>query len=332
MAGPVIPAHLLESKIRASSSIEAEESEAGPSAPTSIGPTIPAHFLPGSSAPQPDNDEEEEEDDYAPALPPDLLAARTAGPSAEPVPKGKLQGPALPPGMGSRYDDSDDDDVGPQPLPQGVIIEEKSGVRQFLEREERRKKLAEPFLLLVEAAKPKALQREEWMLVPPSSSDLLSTIDPTKLNKPRQFARTAAPVRSVDTSLWTETPAERQQRLADEVAGKRRRAEDLEVDLAERGRDGDEVRERDRKRRRDAEIRAGVDEHTRKNRGGTLVAQHSTKSKDDTESDGPPVLWDHSRDMALSGRLMDDKSREKMIKDARGLGDRFGAGKSGSFL
>lgn len=79
------------------------------------------------------------------------------------------------------------------------------------------------------------------------------------MNKPRQFARTAAPVRSVDTSLWTETPAERQQRLADEVAGKRRRAEDQEVDLAERGKN---AQDRERKRRRDEEIRAGVDEYT----------------------------------------------------------------------
>lgn len=66
----------------------------------------------------------------------------------------------------------------------------------------------------------------------------------------------------MDTSLWTETPAERQQRLADEVAGKRKRAEDQEIDLAERGRDGDEAQAKERKRRRDEEIRAGVDEHT----------------------------------------------------------------------
>ena len=87
----------------------------------------------------------------------------------------------------------------------------------------------------------------------------LLAIDPTKMNKPRQFARTTAPARAVDSSLWTETPAERQQRLADEVAGKRRRAEEQEVDLAERGGD---ARERERKRRRDEEIRAGVDEYT----------------------------------------------------------------------
>ena len=75
----------------------------------------------------------------------------------------------------------------------------------------------------------------------------------------------------------------------------------------------------------------------RNNRGGALVEQHAAKTaresgKDDGEDDGPPKIWDHGRDMALSGRLMDDKSRDKYIKDARGLGDRFGTGKSGGFL
>lgn len=36
--------------------------------------------------------------------------------------------------------------------------------------------------------------------------------------------------------------------------------------------------------------------------------------------------------MALAGRLMDEKSRNKVLADAKGLGDRFGTGKSGGFL
>ncbi|THH31560.1 hypothetical protein EUX98_g2610 [Antrodiella citrinella] len=327
MIGPDLPSHLLQP--RETSATEDDEPEAGPSAGPSVGPQIPTHILSASSAP-PNHplreEEEEEEDDYVPALPPDLLAARSA--SANDLPKPKLQGPTFPRGLARRYeeDSDDDDDYGPKPLPAGVVMEEKSAVKQFMEREETRKKLLE------EASKPKALKRDDWMLTPPSGSDLLGNIDPTKLNKPRQFARTAAPARAVDTSLWTETPAERQQRLADEVAGKRKRAEDQAVDVAERGKDGDEVRERERKRQRDEEIRIGVDEHTRKNRGAALVKQHKSKDKEEDSTEGPPALWDHTRDMGLGGRLMDDKSREKMIKDARGLGDRFGAGKSGGFL
>lgn len=85
----------------------------------------------------------------------------------------------------------------------------------------------------------------------------LSAIDPTKLTKGRQFARTAAPSRDVDTSLWTETPAERQARLADEVSGKRRRAVNADPEL-----DEEKQLEARKRRRYEEEIRKGVDEHT----------------------------------------------------------------------
>lgn len=83
-------------------------------------------------------------------------------------------------------------------------------------------------------------------------------LDTTKL-KARQFSRgTAAPSSSKnDNSLWTETPAERQQRLADEVSGKKRRVTDAPADEAE------EIKARKRQRKAEEEaIRKGVDEHT----------------------------------------------------------------------
>lgn len=82
----------------------------------------------------------------------------------------------------------------------------------------------------------------------------LLDLDPTKL-KARQFSRSAAPAqKKPDNSLWTETPAERQQRLADEVSGKKRRAVDNRTE--EEGTEG-------KKRRKDDEVlRKGVDEYT----------------------------------------------------------------------
>lgn len=185
-------------------------------------------------------------------------------------------------------------------------------------------------------------------------------IDPTKLTRPRQFARTSAPARNTDSSLWTETPAERQQRLADEVAGKRRRITEVDAVPVE------EEAERKKRRKHEEEIRKEVEEHTvslficldfspapltchftciflssssslllqRKIRGATLIDQHAhvVSATDKDKDEESPVIWDHSRDMALSGRLMDDKSRDKFIREARGLGDRFGSGKSGGFL
>lgn len=193
MIGPDLPSHL---QSKSTPVPEDDEPEAGPS----IGPQVPTSLLSSSAAPAyaPQDGEDEEEDDYVPELPPDLAAARSAE-SKDNAPRARPQGPAFPSSVGrSRQDDEsdDDDDYGPMPLPAGYVAKEKSGVEQFLEREERRKKMLEvssfflvlavssygiQFLMVVrlqEASKPKALQREEWMLVPPSSSDLLSSTYP----------------------------------------------------------------------------------------------------------------------------------------------------------
>ncbi|KAG6909090.1 hypothetical protein DXG01_002071 [Tephrocybe rancida] len=307
------------------------QSSEGPE-PTTAGPQIP----PGLLKQQPAEDDEDDEDDYVPELPPDLAATRSAGPSV-PAParsssneEKRVSGPSMPsyppiydPNYQEAYneDDDDDDDFGPKPLPSGVQHAQTDAVKEFMEREERRRKEAE------EAAKPKAPKRDEWMLVPPSSSDLLGNLDPTKL-KARQFSRSTAPVsKKPDNSLWTETPAERQQRLADEVSGKKRRAADTKAD---------EPSDEKRRRRMDEEIiRKGVEDYTQKLRGPALVAQHEASGKagaeaaKDAEDRG---IWDHSRDMSLGGRLMDDSKRTKLIREAQGLGDRFGSGKSGGFL
>ena len=60
-------------------------------------------------------------------------------------------------------------------------------------------------------------------------------------------------------------------------------------------------------------------------------AREEAKRKKDT-SEEPTGIWDHSRDMALGGRLMDDKDRRRIIQDAKGLSERFGESKGGSFL
>jgi len=322
--GPSIPTHLLSGTVDRSTTPEDEDVEAeGPPRPT-IGPSIPS-IVPaqpsGPAFPQ-DEEDEEEEDDYTPALPPKLLASRSASK--------RVHGPSFPPSAAQGFGGEDsDEDVGPMPLPAGFSLPETDAVSEFLEKEERRRKHVE------DAEKPKALKRDEWMLAPPSSSDLLSKIDPTKMNKPRQFSRTAKQSRDVDSSLLRETPAERQQRLEDEVAGKRRRAVNADPDAPA---DEEAELEARKRRRRDEEIRRGVDEHTRKSRGAALLDQHdgSTSSKSrkgkEEEAPPPPGVWEHGRDMALSGRLMDDKTRDKYIKDARGLGDRFGSGRSGGFL
>jgi len=147
--------------------------------------------------------------------------------------------------------------------------------------------------------------------------------------KGRQFSRGKTTQSDNDTSLWTETPAERQQRLADEVQGKKRRKTDTVIEE-----ENDEELNRKRRRKREEDgIRRGVDDYTKKRRGPALVDQHKDAlARKPEEKDEKSGIWDHTRDMGIGGRLMDDDKRGKMLKEAKGLGDRFNSGKSGGFL
>ncbi|KAF5355921.1 hypothetical protein D9756_004379 [Leucocoprinus leucothites] len=82
-------------------------------------------------------------------------------------------------------------------------------------------------------------------------------LDTTKL-KARKFARTSGLVNKGDNSLWIETPAEIQQQIAGEVAGKKSRA----VDVA----NGEALSlgssDRKRSKQEEESIRRGVDEYT----------------------------------------------------------------------
>ncbi|WWD20999.1 hypothetical protein CI109_105480 [Kwoniella shandongensis] len=326
-----------------------------------IGPSLPPHLahLAASRSPSPPGPslgppgpaaEEEDEDDYVPALPPHLAAARgnkgaapslgpSIGPSAPTVgpsigPSIPTVGPTLPPTTAgpsrpppsylNQYDDDSDDDViGPRPVPTAGGEEEAgSAIREFMEREERRRKDAE------EASKPQVRKREEWMLVPPTSG-VLSNVDPLR-KRPTTFSKSTAEPSDIDNTLWTETPAEKAQRIADEVAGVKRKKDKA----GERIVSYEEEEDERRKRRRDREILQGVEKHTASQRGPSLLDKHAAKlsqKKKEGKEDEAPGIWDHDRDMGITGRLLSEQERKAKIKDARGLGDRFGHGKSGAF-
>ncbi|KAJ3525730.1 hypothetical protein NMY22_g10451 [Coprinellus aureogranulatus] len=305
-----------------SSRVHDDEDDKAPS--SGIGPAIPAHLLRGSSGKDPEGGGR--------STTPPLERPSRPTPEPEPGPSTnrKVVGPTLP-NYGPTYnpdtygnvedEEDSDDDVGPKPLPAGMKHEESNAVKEFIEREERMRKARE------EAAKEKnAPKREEWMLVPPSSSDLLGNLDPTKLKKGRQFSKSTHSASSgpSDMSLWTETPAERQKRLEDEVMGRKRRA----VDAA----NSEATEDPDKKRRKkeEAMMKREVEEYTVRafflspSLASLQVDQHTKAldgKKDDSE--GPPVIWDHARDMAIGGRLMDDDKRKAMVREARGLGDRY---------
>ena len=89
------------------------------------------------------------------------------------------------------------------------------------------------------------------MVVPPTSG-VLSSVDPLR-KRPTTFSRSTAP-KDNDNSAWLETPTEKAQRVADEVAGiKRKRLPNVGA-----GRDDEEVEAR---RARDREIKREVEKH-----------------------------------------------------------------------
>jgi hypothetical protein len=91
------------------------------------------------------------------------------------------------------------------------------------------------------------------MLAPPTASEALQSLDPTRI-KNRQFSKaTGRDEVSKDTSLWTETPAERQARLAEELSGKRKRPNATAPD------EGDESAQKRRKMQN--ELRKEIDDH-----------------------------------------------------------------------
>ena len=61
----------------------------------------------------------------------------------------------------------------------------------------------------------------------------------------------------------------------------------------------------------------------------TLVDAHQSivATTKDPKDD---VIWDRDRDLG-AGRVMDSTSRAMYIKDAKGLGDRFGTGRKGRY-
>ncbi|POY72273.1 hypothetical protein BMF94_4575 [Rhodotorula taiwanensis] len=351
--GPELPPHLAQARATP---------VAGPTLPPVAGPSLP-------SAAAPDHDDDDDDDDdFGPALPPDLQAERQSGsnestvnPVAGPS-RPAVSGPELPPHLASRSrspahgppklgptlgptmpsrgdvysgpsrselgaggpeDDDDDDAVGPLPLPEGYRFEDDNGVQQFREREERERKRKQ------EALEDKKPKREEWMLVPPKEMDLLSSMDTTKL-KSRGFAtgkaaqKAAGGSTSEGVNLWTETPAERQERLRDEMLGKKRKAENAPAE--------EETDDERRKRMRDQQLREEVERHNRTKRGESLLDKHAKDAKKagkDGDDRAATAIWDRDRDMGVGGRLMDDGQRASAVKNAKGLGGRFGGG---SFL
>ncbi|CAH7689142.1 hypothetical protein BY996DRAFT_7225359 [Phakopsora pachyrhizi] len=288
----------------------------------------------------PDNSGTDSDDEYMPKLPPKIKQTN------------KIQqiGPSLPPTyfkqinrehdsisthkISKDYNDDDESITGPLPLPDIFkVSEENEGVEMFRENERRKIEREQ------EEAEKGLIKRDEWMLLPPKELSLAASIDPTKLRS-RGFKQTSKPHSSESGernqqvgSLWTESPMERQERLKDESLGKRKRAEN-----GSNSRDGDEMFDKDsfRDHKRDQYMKEQVESYNKSTRNKSLLDLHkqaarnvrdSSSSSDKRLEKSNEVIWDHESMIGSNGgKLIGDKQRDQIFKEAKGLGGRFGKG------
>ncbi|KAI9866623.1 MAG: hypothetical protein M1813_001175 [Trichoglossum hirsutum] len=224
-------------------------------------------------------------------------------------------GPVLPPAIlgeqptdapnSSGEDSSSDDEIGPS-LP--TASEHTAGAEQRMARLEA--------IAREEAKKPK---REEWMLVPPKDEDWSSRVDPTKLRN-RKFntgkgAKAPAQNSGGVSSIWTETPEEKRQRLADEVMGVRKPATGEQQPVGQTPKDEDTARR--------------IREYNDKNRNKSLYEEHKKTTPREKEDDPSKRAFDREKDIGGGGRRIGYTQKKEMLTRAADFGSRFS---SGSFL
>lgn len=301
----------------------------GPSAPSAVvGPTMP----PTAPTTRPS---------VGPTMPPTSTNTNEdddgddAGPAPQPQPK-RIHGPAPPPAPLSERppdsdSDSDDDDYGPA-LPTAAS---RGPIGPSL-----------PPTTTSAAAAPERLQRDDWMLAPPSASDGYQERDPTKI-KSRKFASgSTATTRPRDgagggiSSIWTETPEEKAKRLADAVLGRGgSTAGQTQQQQATKqgGASGVSGLGGGGSRRDESKIRA----FTEQTRGKSLYEEHQASKKkgkasagsgsgsgkqDDEEDDDPSKrAFDREKDMALGGKITASQ-RKELLNRASDFGGRFSKG------
>lgn len=188
---------------------------------STAGPELPPHLLAKRKR--------QESESHAP-LPSPPPRSRSSSVSSNSTKRRRILGPSLPPASlselpptapnpASLSESDSDDDFGPSLPTDQPLVAETLRQENTLEEEE---------AALAAAHKP---QRDQWMLVPPTSDDWSSRIDPTKLRN-RKFntgkGSKAPPPKGGEgdgIALWTETPEQKIKRLEDEMMGVKRPAQ-----------------------------------------------------------------------------------------------------------
>ncbi|KAL8803401.1 MAG: hypothetical protein Q9182_003199 [Xanthomendoza sp. 2 TL-2023] len=286
-AGPELPPHLLAKRKR-------QEEEAEQNAPQ---PQPPSRSVSPTSS---NTSDSKRRRTIGPAPPPAPLSEQ---PSPPPQPQN--------PNQNNPASDSDSDDFGPSlPPPNGPPAPNHP---------------PSPHPPTSSEPSPKPPIREEWMLIPPTSTDWSSRLDPTKL-RARKFntgKTSKAPPSSTSgaNTIWTETPEQKRQRLHDEMMGVKKPAQ-----LIDNG--GEEESRRDRENEAEKrEVERRIREFNERNRGvGSLYEEHKKGAKREKEDDPSARAFDKEKDMGAGVKIGHAK-RKEMVGKAAEFGSRFAGGK-----
>ncbi|KAL5345717.1 hypothetical protein ACLOAV_009471 [Pseudogymnoascus australis] len=297
---------------------DSSDDDSGPMPP----PESELRRVMGPAAPPPastNNDDEialdSSDDDVGPYLPSSTTTA------AAPAPR-RVLGPAPPPASLSERppqdpdSSSDDDDYGPSLPPAPGSAAALAAASATRARETARASAT------TAATASSAPKRAEWLLVPPSSDDWTSKVDPTKL-KTRKFASgkgaQAPGEKSGVSSIWTETPEEKRQRLEDEVLGRKEVATNAGKARGEAKEGGDEEEQ--------AAIAKRIRDYNERMRGKSMVEEHIGRNGGKEEEDDPSKRgFDKEKDMGLGGRI-GHVQKQEMLRKAGDFGSRFERGK-----
>lgn len=176
-------------------------------------------------------------------------------------------------------------------------------------------------------------QRDEWMIVPPSSGDWSSRVDPTKL-KNRKFNTgkgSNGMVQNADresNANWTETPDEKKARLQREMMGIKdiSSIQDAPEDDAKSRENVRKLREYNVSQSPESSFAYLFDRRQEKLRGSTLYKEHQKTNPQEKEDDPSARPFDRDKDIA-GGMKINHTQRREMMNKAADFGSRFSSGK-----
>jgi Protein of unknown function (DUF3752) len=308
MIGPSLPPHLQKQQNK-SNSHEREQEEISQEPSTSkspaVGPQLPPHLLAAHESQKKrkrDDDQESSETgpSYGPSLPSKRHTEAQSSPREDPY------------AVGVPAPESDsDDEIGPS-LSSMMTPQESSEYtrQQAIERLSR----TSPPPKQETPSTAKTVQRDSWMLAPPTNSDWKGSLDASKF-KARTFnqSKSASSV-NADHSIWTESPLERAQRLENEALGKKSHGSTKSNEKDEKKEA--ELEERDRK----------IRDYSAQTRGPSLLERHAAGRKDKQDEDDPSKRnFDYQKDIAAGVKGF--KERSEMINKAKNLDSKYSGGK-----